>query len=1637
MATQGSVREDLLRARFSVRLVDIDYYLSPPIDGLDTKSCSWTGNPIKEVPIIRIFGSTPKGQRCCCHVHHVFPYLLIPYPTEVRGSSRKEIEEFLYQTALSVEAALELSLQQKDSESEKKALEKQKTGPKDELPTMHNNTYHSKPTRDKKQQKKGQYVYRVGICKARSIYGFHEDQGTFVKIHLFNPGLISRLTLLLQQGVIMGEKFDVYEGHIPYILQFMIDYNLFGMAYVNLRDVRFRQPLQKPVSYSTTRHNNIASQITQSMASSQFWNEHTIEESMRLDESVATRESSCELECDLLSEDILNRNLICRSPLQAQDDKKLVQSLALIWEDEKERRKGVNKSTQMTPTSSPARPPKLPFRRVTQHADHFRRILQQVTCLDSTINSESTAMQADKSHTLLENPIPEESITINYDTTQLYSEHHTPIVDEAVLSQTKENDVIAILDWMQERDAADQIELDQREEEELHFDDDGQPDEYIEALPVDDMEKPVHLQSDSPIPQYDGHHDMSRSKKTNAKGTTRQSKPTASKGPSAGAEANQPKLKRKVYCSLFGQEGVEKKKRLPSDSKKTLQDALDESISSFEKSFTKHAQDVEDIISVFTEFPPTKHEASVPSTSKKADSSHSPCLSVSLMDEVYSPPKVQPDNVTPSRDFCLELHLQDSLGTVIQETPLPTNESQQPRILTQQRPISKLSLSRRLFLDTNPENDPPINGQVAFEYTYRPPPPSPNALLQYIEKHKLPRIPYKDPFYSVQEDVPKKPVTSGPYEFDNRYDGKATLCEFETSFSAFHKRISSREKYSYEYVPQAPTRKEATQWLKLTASLKTQLACEVSMQVDERPARIEDGRQNTASTPPLADPTILKSKDGFRTPQKPIQPSRASRKSPQQETSPGGSKLLLESPLGPSVRSGIEGPSVPTRSPLALREARVLKENAIINSTQNLRCLVLECLCSTREAMKPDPKKDPILAIVFCIRDLDIYEASQGEDFGTQPNNGDTYGILTLSKQMPKLGFDHIAFEHYFIDESAMIARFIDIVSSCDPDVVLGYEIQSSSLGYLIDRGAELNYDMVSKLGRVQTRPIKFENRHDEWGLRNSSGIHLVGRIVLNLWRLVRFEYRIAVKTFEGSVWEILGKRVPYYSESTLSKWFQSDAHHQWRSLQHYITKCNFTLELLDKMNLVSKTSEFARVYGIDFFSVLSRGSQYKVESMMIRLGKPQNYVFFSPSKQQVANQSSIECLPLVMEPESRFYTSPVVVLDFQSLYPSIVIAYNYCYSTCLGKVSIDEEKKFGAGRLKVPHRLLKKVQDHVKPSPNGVLYADASVRCGILPRLLKEILDTRIMVKRAMKTVKDDKLLYRMMDARQLGLKMIANVTYGYTSASYSGRMPCAEVADSIVQTARETLEEAIRVVESEWNAKVVYGDTDSLFVLLPGATREDAFRIGKEISDRITSINPSPMKLNFDKVYHPCFLVTKKRYVGAKFESPSQVEFQLEAKGIETIRRDTCPAVAKIMEKALRIFFKNPDLSQVKVYLERQFAKICTQRVSVEDFIFAKEVRMGTYTPGYLPPAAVVSSKLMEKDHRAEPKYAERVPYVVVSGAPGSRLMDLVVEPQDLLNESKGYRLNATYYITKQIIPSLDRLFGLARNLHMTSFD
>ena len=78
------------------------------------------------------------------------------------------------------------------------------------------------------------------------------------------------------------------------------------------------------------------------------------------------------------------------------------------------------------------------------------------------------------------------------------------------------------------------------------------------------------------------------------------------------------------------------------------------------------------------------------------------------------------------------------------------------------------------------------------------------------------------------------------------------------------------------------------------------------------------------------------------------------------------------------------------------------------------------------------------------------------------------------------------------------------------------------------------------------------------------------------------------------------------------------DAGGRWRCLKYWAARARMNLALVEQLDLAGRTGELARAFGIDFFSVLTRGSQYRVESLTVRLAHTQNYLLPSPSKEQV-----------------------------------------------------------------------------------------------------------------------------------------------------------------------------------------------------------------------------------------------------------------------------------------------------------------------------------------------------------------------------------------------------------------------------------
>ncbi|KAI0389573.1 DNA polymerase family B [Xylariaceae sp. FL0594] len=1557
---------------FRVRLNCIDHYQAiptkyDPVLRNDVSPSQLSKEP--RVPVVRVFGSTETGQKVCAHIHGAFPYLFIEY----RGRlDPDDVNAYIHRLHLSIDHALAVSYRR--------------------------NVYEGKH----------KYVARITLVKGIPFYGFHVGYRFFLKIYMLNPVVMTRLAELLLQGAVMKQRFQPYEAHLQYLLQFMADYNLYGCGYIDTRRVRFRSPVPQ---YDIDGDG--------ATSSAHLWHSQSVPPPFITDDPNLPRSSHCSIEVDICVQDIINRHEIKerllhhdfierKNPLPT--DMKLVHSMAGLWKDETRRRKRRMSSTagsspfprevlvSMSADPRDSQPPGW------LHEDEYRRQIQDLVNQErqqggGTEVTFDTFVQSD--------PYEPAVKTVLQSVEDLY-----PTNLQSSLQSTQLSDL--------DIDPASSIVVDEDRVRNLEPDDDDVFPHDSDEDAIQDAKVHKHtgtsLQSEIPAPRssrgasrgsnlpeiksyntpsslkvspssqplpdgvqtsclrnprrarlpfarelLDAAEEHGLCSRSVERSDTFRVDPYSAKRPAEStAESEAPKRRRVEFAPLppgtvGGRMEESEKKAFPK-----IHHHAERSTSSQEKSVNGRTANKKQSGSPFLNFPVVKdpHDPSTKLRLSQTSSQQSDDGQATkhISSTPFSPTPTKFSGTAPSQASMTEC-TDSSMSTA--NSASPSNR------------IDVGCAARRRCR------------WLAFHEK----PPAASEVLATMQAYNRPDAIYQDAYYSNEKDIPPRTREYAGKQFRLLGNTLPYLPDFDPSGESLA---------SYGITPEMPpdTKRDMEKYR------KQRRECSL--------------RSWEIATPP---PSFVEVKLWSESME------RAAKDSTEPALKVGDRELR-------PYLSQIDGAT--PRNKHGFKYSQKAPSASVQHEAQYMSTMSLEVHVNTRGKLVPDPDEDQVQVIFWC------FKSDENLATGDQASSNIQSGIIVLSeddymaRSIRRMTLNSIEVVEESSELDVMI-RIVEIVRTLDPDILTGYEVHGSSWGFLIERArVKYDYDLCDEFSRMKTQSFGRSKREDDkWGFNTTSTIRITGRHMINIWRSMRGELNLLQYSMENVVWHLLHRRIPHYPWATLTDWYTGYRVREIsKVMRYYLTRTRLDIEILEANELISRTIEQARVLGVDFFSVFSRGSQFKVESIMFRIAKPENYLLVSPDRKQVGMQNALECLPLVMEPQSAFYNSPLVVLDFQSLYPSVMIAYNYCYSTFLGRiVNWRGTNKMGFTEYRRQQRLLELLKDYINIAPNGVMYCKAEVRKSLLAKMLTEILETRVMVKSGMKQDKEDKTLQRLLNNRQLALKLLANVTYGYTSASFSGRMPCSEIADSIVQTGRETLERAIATIHSEdkWKAEVVYGDTDSLFIYLPGRTKDQAFDIGQEIAQRITDMNPRPMKLKFEKAYHPCLLLAKKRYVGYKYESKDQVKPDFDAKGIETVRRDGTPAEQMIEEKALKILFETADLSQVKAYFQRQCSKIMRGAVSIQDFCFAREVKLGTYSErGPPPPGALISTKKMLADARAEPQYGERVPYVVVSGAPGARLIDRCVAPEDLLN-NPHLSLDSEYYISKNLIPPLERIFNL----------
>ncbi|KAF7456003.1 putative DNA polymerase delta catalytic subunit [Cryptosporidium felis] len=648
-----------------------------------------------------------------------------------------------------------------------------------------------------------------------------------------------------------------------------------------------------------------------------------------------------------------------------------------------------------------------------------------------------------------------------------------------------------------------------------------------------------------------------------------------------------------------------------------------------------------------------------------------------------------------------------------------------------------------------------------------------------------------------------------------------------------------------------------------------------------------------------------------------------------------------------------------------------------------IRVLSFDIECITESGVGfPEPQKDSVIQISSVVTLLDSPES-----------------ICNVVFTLKECASVAEAFIFWFESEKDMLLAWKEFLLATDPDVLTGYNCINFDMHYLLERAKvfQLNefffFTRLIKV-KVNSKETRFSSR--AFGTHESKLINIEGRILWDILETIRREHKL--KSYSLN-----------YVSTTFLKEQKEDVHYSMiRGLQDgnpetrkriavYCLKDSLLpLRLMRHLKLFPNIIEMARVTGTTIDILLSRGQQIKVTSQILRKCKLTN--FLMPTvKNQSDGENQFEGAT-VLEPLKGFYKEPISTLDFASLYPSIMIAHNICYSTL------------------VPPSMLKSVPEELrKASPAGHHFVAPSVRKGILPLIVEELIAARKKAKKEMAEASDPTLI-SILDGRQLALKISANSVYGFTGAVAGGQLPCLELSTSITSYGRVMIDITKGEVEKVFrkengypaDAKVVYGDTDSVMIQFGVSEIKEAMKLGLEAATTISKLFTPPIKLEFEKVYCPFLLMNKKRYAGVLYKNP-EIHERIDCKGIETVRRDNCLLVQKVVDAALRKILVEKDVEAAKQYTKNIISDLLRNRVDLSLLVVSKSLGKEDYTAKL--PHVELAKKLRQRDPGSAPNIGDRVSYVVIKGSKGQPQYDRAEDPLYVLE--KNLAIDTQHYV------------------------
>ena len=514
------------------------------------------------------------------------------------------------------------------------------------------------------------------------------------------------------------------------------------------------------------------------------------------------------------------------------------------------------------------------------------------------------------------------------------------------------------------------------------------------------------------------------------------------------------------------------------------------------------------------------------------------------------------------------------------------------------------------------------------------------------------------------------------------------------------------------------------------------------------------------------------------------------------------------------------------------------------------------------------------------------------------------------------------------------------------------------------------------------------------------------------------------------------------------------------------IQDCDLTYELYKKLEVFNETMSMANVCSVPVAYIFTRGQGIKIESLIFKDCRELGQLI----EVLPAGRDSGEGYEgaVVLVPEPNFYTSPIGVCDFASLYPSTIISENISYDmlawvkdfTLDGKLinvsygSVESEKNAPPGTqwTDIEFDILRAKGDDMRKNPvkekvgfRICRFAQpANNEKGSLPKIVAKLLAAR-KAKRVEITKTSDPFKKALLDAEQNAYKITANSLYGQLG-SPTFKIRLQNLAASVTAYGRKQIMFSKDAIEQFYgpgagdprcSAEVVYGDTDSIFInfnpraadgtLLKGREAVvETMKLTEEAGKFITATLKEPHDFEYDKIFYPFIIFSKKRYVGNKYEE-SPDSFKETSMGIVLKRRDNAPILKMIYGAAIQELLIRQDVVAAARVVKEGVKSLVEGKIKLSLLTITKSLRSEYKTT---PPAhKILADRMAVRDPGNAPASGERVGYVYVRPPPGQKASALQgdrVETPAFIRE-KGLEPDYEYYILHQLMNPISQLFGI----------